>query len=1005
MTVDNCCLVKDVLPDYLLSAIPYHSFNSVQSQCLGLWKSDSNFFVSAPTGAGKTVCFELAIFRFIHQTLSSSDAKRVSVNGLPGKIVYLAPTKALCLEKGRDWQTRFSFLGIRVEILTGDSYGKGHHENILSADLIVSTIEKWDCWSRNIVLKNSKGNQNNVSLLLLDEVHHVGGERGPMFESVVARMLMINDTQKNNCTTSSSTNTRKLRIIGLSATVANSADVARWLRVPSDCYKIFGEEYRPIPLRYHIVGCNARNPWMLGKVYDQKMLPTLTKYASGKPTLVFCTSRKQSITAAQALRDNLCQSKQYSGGGMEQWMTSSLPSQKKQRLLKAANQCKNSLLRTLIPFRIAIHNADMDKKDRNEVESLFKESLINCLFSTSTLAQGLNYPVRVVVIAGTTIYHDGRLQEYDRNILLQMCGRAGRMGLDTEGVVIIMTSKSLVQKYSNLAHEPPQILHSRLTTQLEDCLNAEIAMQSVVDVPSAIRFLECTFLWACMSKDIAIEQDGAETEPEDMNVEESHIRKLVSSSINRLMESGLVNYDSDLFGLNSTERGILMARYYISLKTIDIVRKNLKDASSPTQVLQVISTCSELIDGTLLRRSEKRRLNELNEIVRMPIRERRIMEPWEKVFVLLQAILNESQTSLNSDIALKNEASRLLSSASRVCTCILSLILQGALKLRYESVLASLQICRSFLCNSFWDGPTVFRQIPEISLSQAKVLCRSGIWTISKLVKCNPHYITSVLHCTIEQARKILLNATKLPQFEVEVVRQSNDIVEKQSVQLKISVSVIRDNQQAKSIFQGGGFILIGSHTRGVLFMKRFSLEEAYIDFVFSPPHVKEAKKGIWFELIVGSDNFVGVDIIHKFNTSEMHRFSTSTDTSKRESNIALLSRDIGNLSVPKISKNLKKPCTEPNKQKKLSHVPQNMQRHFPNNKRKLLLEKDNLYAPKIAKYHQGNLNTQLSPASKPINRDDSDSIPGNDAVPITQTDQSFTDDICDYDDLFNSLF
>lgn len=1005
MTIDNNCLVKDILPDYLLSAIPYHSFNNVQSQCLDLWKSDSNFFISAPTGAGKTVCFELAIFRVIHQTLSKSNIKRVGVNGLEGKIVYLAPTKALCLEKGRDWQIRFSFLGIRVEILTGDTYGKRYHENILNADLIVSTIEKWDCWSRNMALKNSKSKQNNVSLLLLDEVHHVGGDRGPMFESVVARMFMTSDTQKNNYTTSS-TSTHKLRIVGLSATVANPADIARWLRVSSDCCKIFGEEYRPIPLQYHIVGCSAKNPWMLGKIYDQKMLPTLTQFANGKPTLVFCTSRKQSITAAQALRDNLRQSKQYPRREIEHWMASSLPSQKRQRLLKAAKQCKDSLLRILIPFRIAVHNADMDQKDRHEVESLFKESLINCLFSTSTLAQGLNYPARVVVIAGTTVYHDGRLQEYDRNILLQMCGRAGRMGLDTEGVVVIMTSKSLAQKYSNLAREPPQILQSRLTTQLEDCLNAEIAIQAVIDVPSAFRFLECTFFWACTSQDIAVEQDGADTEPEDVNAEESHIRQLVSKSINRLMKSGLVNYDSDLFGLNSTERGVIMARYYMSLKTIDIIRMHLKDASSPAQVLQVISTCPELIDGTLLRRSEKRRLNELNEIVRMPIRERRIMEPWEKVFVLLQAVLNKSQTSLNSDIALKNEANRLLSSASRICMCILSLIFQGALKLRYGSVLASIQICRSFLCDSFWDGPTVFCQIPGITPSQTKVLCRSGIWTISKLVKCNPQYLATVLRCNIEQARKILSNAMKLPQFEVEVVRQYDNTGDQQVVTLKISVSVMQNNQQTRPVFQGGGFILIGSHTDGVLFMKWFSLEEAHFRFIFSPPHIKGTKEGIWFELIVGSDSFVGVDVVHKFNTSEKDKFDRLTSISKRESpNFVSEVRKIGQCSVPEFSKNLIKTYPKPDKRKASPHITQNMQQPFQSNKRKISQKEGDPQASKFTKNHKEYLNSQLPAASKTINQNDSAVIPGNDGVLTTQTDQILTEDVCDYDELFRSLF
>ncbi|EEB87636.1 hypothetical protein MPER_14953, partial [Moniliophthora perniciosa FA553] len=74
--------------------------------------------VSAPTGSGKTVLFELAIIRMLMDSKNS---------GQRLKAVYIAPTKALCGERYRDWATKFDPLGIKCCELTGDTvhFGKG----------------------------------------------------------------------------------------------------------------------------------------------------------------------------------------------------------------------------------------------------------------------------------------------------------------------------------------------------------------------------------------------------------------------------------------------------------------------------------------------------------------------------------------------------------------------------------------------------------------------------------------------------------------------------------------------------------------------------------------------------------------------------------------------------------------------------------------------------------------------------------------------------------------
>jgi hypothetical protein len=175
----------------------FDKFNPLQSEVSTvLVNTNDTVVVSAPTGAGKTAVFEMAMARHISSDLEvfreSSDWRQKQLPSCR-KILYIAPSKALCEERYEDWSRRLSELklGIRTAMITGDAEQPGDtFRDIATSHLILTTPEKWDSltrrWTENFVLFGS------VKLVLIDEVHLLGdASRGSCLESVVCRMKTI----------------------------------------------------------------------------------------------------------------------------------------------------------------------------------------------------------------------------------------------------------------------------------------------------------------------------------------------------------------------------------------------------------------------------------------------------------------------------------------------------------------------------------------------------------------------------------------------------------------------------------------------------------------------------------------------------------------------------------------------------------------------------------------------------------------------------------------------
>ena len=107
----------------------------------------------------------------------------------------------------------------RVIELTGDT--SPDIRAIERADVIVTTPEKWDGISRSW---QNRSYVQAMRLLVIDEIHLLGDERGPVLEVIVSRTNFI-----------ASHTEHPVRVVGLSTALANARDLANWLNIKQVC--------------------------------------------------------------------------------------------------------------------------------------------------------------------------------------------------------------------------------------------------------------------------------------------------------------------------------------------------------------------------------------------------------------------------------------------------------------------------------------------------------------------------------------------------------------------------------------------------------------------------------------------------------------------------------------------------------------------------------------------------------------------------------------------------
>ncbi|GAA0724959.1 helicase [Halorubrum trapanicum] len=477
--------------------------------------ADGESLVAAvPTASGKTLIAELAMLSSIERG---------------GKALYIVPLRALASEKKAEFE-RWEEFGVTVGVSTGNYDSDG--EWLASRDVIVATSEKVDS-----LIRNGAPWIDDLTCVVSDEVHLVDdSHRGPTLEVTLAKLRKVNPG---------------LQTVALSATVGNADVIADWLDA-----ELVESDWRPIELRTGVHFGNAINfddgsqrevPVERGADQTAKLVADALdteEDGQGGSSLVFVNSRRNAESSARKLGEVTAPR---------------LTGDERDRLRDLAEEIRgvsdtdtSEDLADAVEQGSAFHHAGLASEHRSLIEDAFRDRLIKCVSATPTLAAGVNTPARRVIVRDWRRYDGefGGMKPLDVLEVHQMCGRAGRPGLDPYGEAVLLandadTQEELFDRYVWAEAEP---VRSKLAAEpaLRTHVLATVASGFAATREGLLSFLDNT-LYAAQTDD------------------EGRLAAVTDTVLDYLEVNGFVERDRDggSEGLAATGIGHTVSRLYL----------------------------------------------------------------------------------------------------------------------------------------------------------------------------------------------------------------------------------------------------------------------------------------------------------------------------------------------------------------------------------------------------------------------------------------------------------
>jgi len=415
----------------------------------GLLSSNTNKIVRMPTSAGKTRIAEMAIVHTL-------------VNNQGAKCVYIAPYLALISELQQTFSNLLSNLGYRVSTIIG-TYESDDFEEFLfkKTDVLIVTPEKLD-----LIFRVLPDFLENVQLIVLDEAQIITEERrGIKFELLITRLkkLLIN-----------------ARFLVLSAVISDETleDFVKWFNA-SQTDDLIISNYRPAIQKYakfewfHQTGSIqfVRNEniypeedsenmgeYIPGVIKQEvfeytnpktgrlkrELFPDMTnksqiaaelsiKFSELGSILIFCSQANFVEYVAKALQKRLALMISIGQGVPNIFQISE---NTRSFLLAKEWLGEKHYVTQCLKRGIAIHHGKLPTILRKAIETDFRQKNFQIIIATNTLAQGVNLPIRTVIIHSCSRWISGRSERIKARDYWNIAGRAGRAGEETEGLII-----------------------------------------------------------------------------------------------------------------------------------------------------------------------------------------------------------------------------------------------------------------------------------------------------------------------------------------------------------------------------------------------------------------------------------------------------------------------------------------------------------------------------------------------------------------------------------------
>jgi superfamily II DNA/RNA helicase len=379
---------RDDLAEQYLAQLPYAPYPLQEEALLTWFTSDQGVLVCAPTGTGKTLIAQAALFEALHT----------------GNVAYYTtPLIALTEQKFHEMQAcavRWGFKADDVGLVTGNRrVNPEARVLVVVAEILL-----------NRLLHAEAFDFSNVSAVVMDEFHNFADyERGIVWELSLALLPA------------------HVRLLLLSATVGNAAEFVNWLeRCHGRKVIVVEGKERKVPLTYQ---------WVPDQLLGEQMVLMAkgdghTRYT---PALVFCFNRDECWSVAE----------QFKGLPI-------VSDSQKAQLHAEVNkldwtQGVGPKIKQMLHRGVGVHHAGMLPKYRRVVEDLFGRKLLACVLCTETLAAGINLPARSVVVTSLVKGPFGKEKLIEASTAHQIFGRAGRPQFDDRGYVIALAHEDDVK--------------------------------------------------------------------------------------------------------------------------------------------------------------------------------------------------------------------------------------------------------------------------------------------------------------------------------------------------------------------------------------------------------------------------------------------------------------------------------------------------------------------------------------------------------------------------------